>query len=119
MEKLDKMIELALAEEDRDILAETGELGLPAQGMALFRGPNAWWRMLTAFFQTVIFIVAVWAAWRFFIADDVLGALKFGLPAAVGMIMSAQMKSMLFSDMEANRIIREIKRLELMVARRS
>ena len=42
MDKLDRMIEAALAEEDRAIVEETQELGFFTQFTRQLAGPNAW-----------------------------------------------------------------------------
>jgi hypothetical protein len=69
--------------------------------------------------QGAAFIAGAWAAWKFFAADDVLTALRWGLPAATLLLMSLTMKMALWPTIQANRVIRELKRMELqMVSRR-
>ena len=66
--------------------------------------------------QAALFVVGVWAAWRFFEADTPLSALHWGLPAAVLLLMSLIIKMGLMPQMQANRLMRELKRLQLQAA---
>ncbi len=69
--------------------------------------------------QGLVFIAGVWATWHFFQAGDALAALRWGLPAAVLLLMALIIKMALWPTMQTNRVIRELKRLELQVARAS
>ena len=118
MDKLDQMIEAALAEEDRAILEETKELGFFTQFTRQLAGPNAWvnWLVTVAIFAYVA--LAFWAGWKFYIATEALLAVKWGILAAVAIMAIAMMKLYLFQKMESDRVIRQLKRLELMLAKR-
>jgi hypothetical protein len=112
MSKLDQLIAEALAEEAR----ETGEPVEPAflgQALGLFRGRNAWVWTLTAVFQTLFFVIGIWAAWQFFTTSDLLMALRYGISSAVLILMATAMKFSMMPVIEANRVIREIRRAEL------
>lgn len=118
MNKLDQLIEDALQSEDRDILAQTAELGYFAQAFGLFRGKTAWVNWVIMLVQVVMFVASVWCAVQFFQAADVLLALKWGISTAVLAILATMMKLSLMPVMQADRVIRELKRIELMLARR-
>ena len=79
MEKLDQMIEEALEAEDREIFAQTKELGWFTLGLGLFRGKLGWVNWVVMIVQTVMFFAAVWCGIRFFGATDVLVAVKYGI----------------------------------------
>lgn len=118
MRDLDAMIDEALAAEERDLLRAIGEEpGYLAQATSMFGGRTGWVNVVVMVTQTIAFIIAVWAAVRFFAATDVLDALHWGLPAATLMVMALVLKTSLRPVMEANRVIREVKRLELQLAR--
>ena len=118
MDKLDRMIEQALAEEDRAILEETKELGFFTQFTRQMSGPNAWvnWLVTVGIFAYVA--VAFWAGWKFYIATEALYAIKWGLLASVSIMAIAMLKLYLFQKMESDRVIRQLKRVELMLAAR-
>lgn len=66
--------------------------------------------------QAALFISGVWAAWNFFKATDALTAVHWGLPAAVALLMALAIKLALYPVIQANRVLREMKRLELLIA---
>ena len=117
MDKLDEMIEEALAAEDREILAQTGELGWFTLGLGLFRGPLGWVNWVVMIVQTSMFLAAVWCGFRFFGATDVLTALKYGISGGVLTLAALAMKLSLMPQIQADRVIRELKRVELILAR--
>ena len=117
MTEPDRMIDEALAAEERALLAAIGEdKGFVGQALGLFDGPDSWVNRLLMVVQAMAFLASLWAGWRFFAADDVLTALRFGLPAATLLLMALVIKLSLTPVMQANRVIREIKRLELKLA---
>ncbi|HHS93903.1 MAG TPA: hypothetical protein ENK63_00970 [Rhodobacterales bacterium] len=119
MDKLDEMIAEALKNEDQEILTETEELGYFAQALGIFRGPQGWISWVVMLVQIGLFGVGAWAAWQFFHTTDTLTALKWGLPAAILLLAAMMLKLSLMPVMQADRVIRQIKRLELLLARKS
>ncbi len=118
MDKLDEMIEEALKAEDREIWEQGGELGYFSLAFGLFRGKTAWVNWLIMLMQTVLFVAGVWCAVEFFAATDVLLALKWGVSSAVLILTALSMKMSLMIPMQADRVIREVKRIELLLAKR-
>ena len=119
MSKLDQLIEEALSDQDKDMLNETRELGWFALGASQFRGKLGWVSWVLMISQTALFLMAVWTGWHFFAANDALTALKWGLPSATLMIVATILKTSLMPQMQADRIMRELKRVELMIAHKS
>lgn len=112
MDNLDRMIADALARHD-ETPADPGYFPL---AFSIFSGRQGWavWVMMVV--QTVMFVAAVWAGWHFFAATEVLAAIKWGLGAATLAIVATQLKMALMPVMQANRILLEIRRLELRLA---
>ena len=120
MRDLDKMIDEALDAEERDLLRSIGEEpGFFSQAFGIFSGTAAWVNVLLMVVQGLVFIAGVWAAWNFFQAGDALSAIRWGLPAAVMLLMSLIIKMGMWPTMQTNRVIRELKRVELQIARAS
>lgn len=121
MSDIDKMIEATLNEEDRAFLARVErEPGYFGQVGGLLTGPLAWVNMLLMIVQAVMFLAGVWCAWEFFHATDTIMALRWGLSASTLMIVGALLKiATLWPTLQANRVLREVKRLELQLARKS
>lgn len=115
---LDRMIDRALEEERRAPDSVFGrEPGQFEVSLSLFRGKRAWANWVMYLMQIAMFVAGVWFAWRFFAADDALSALKAGLPAAVLLIGGLVTKSALGPFMVENRLLLELRRLELRVER--
>lgn len=117
MTKLDQLIEEALRDQDRAILEATEEQGWFALGLGQFRGKLGWVTWVIMVIQTVLFIAGIWCAFRFFGTTEVLPALKWGFSATVLLLMALQLKLSLMPQMQADRILRELKRVELLLAR--
>jgi hypothetical protein len=118
MNKLDKMIAEALSEEDREIMAQTSQRGVFAELFGQLSGHNAWIKWVSYLYIAVFVGLFIWAAWNFFAATDVLVALKWGVGAVVAVMFVAVLKLYLFTEIQTDRIIRELKRVELMLAAR-
>ena len=116
MQDIDRMIEEALDGEEQALFRETArEPDFFHQAFGVFGGRNGWVNVLMIAAQGGLFIGGVWAAWRFFAAETVLAALHWGLPAAVLLLMSLIIKMGLMPELQANRLMRELKRLQLQV----
>lgn len=115
---IDKAITEALDAEERDMMARYKEdPGLLAYATNnLFKGPMSGIMWMFAISQTVMFLLAVWIAWGFFHEDDPVLALRAGLTALFLFVIGALLKIAMEVYSEANRVIREVKRLELQVA---
>lgn len=118
MSKLDDLIAEALSDEERGILRETEELGWFALGARQFRGKLGWVTWVVMIVQATMFLLGLWCGWKFFAATDPLIALKWGLPAAVLVILATILKTSLMPQLQADRVLRELKRVELMIAHR-
>lgn len=120
MRDLDHMIDEALDAEERALLRRIGqEPGFFAQASGVFSGTTAWVNMLLMVVQAALFIAGVWAAWNFFEAGDALTAMRWGFPAAVLLLMALIIKLSIWPTIQTNRVIRELKRIELQIARAS
>lgn len=117
MSKLDRMIEDALGEEDRAVMARFGEQGLFGEIGGLFSGKMAWWVVLTTGVQIALFAAGLYAAAKFLTLDDPVLVMRWGIAAAVWFTAMSVIKVMHWQQMQANRVIREVKRLELQLAR--
>ena len=116
--KLDEMIKAALTGQDRQIFEDTKELGFFALGLSQFGGKLGWITWMLTIVQTVMFLGALWCGVKFYGATAVLPAIKWGISCAVLALMAVQIKLSLVPQMQADRIIREMKRIELLLASR-
>jgi len=117
MSNLDRMIEEALDTEDRAILERYGEQGVFAQMFSVYDGKMRWLAVMATVMTFALFIGAVYCAWKFFGATDAVPATRWAAAALVLMVMVGFLKLWFWLRMESNRILREVKRVELQVAR--
>ncbi|MGY6646863.1 MAG: DUF6768 family protein [Salinarimonas sp.] len=116
MDELDRRIAAALADNDLGLPEDAREPGFFALAFSTMRGPQGWVTWVLMVVQTVMFLAAIWAGWHFFAATDELAAIKWGLSAATLAILATQIKMALMPQMQANRVILAIRRLELRLA---
>jgi len=120
MRDIDRMIDEALDAEERELLHSIGEEpGFFSQALGIFGGPTGWVNVVMMIAQAALFLAGAWAALHFFQAGDPVAQLRWGLPAAVLLIVATVMKMALLPRMESNRVMRELKRIELHLARSS
>lgn len=116
MNKIDDLIGRALTEEDRALLARHGEPGYLTQAFGIFRGPMAWVMWVVNAAAGVAFVAALYAIWKMFGTTDALVAVKWGVGSLVLFQVTTLCKTFMGSHLETNRMLREIKRMELQVA---
>jgi len=119
MNEIDKKIAEALSEEDRDLMKHFDEQGLFSLWFSIYQGRQAWIGILSTIAIISMLVLAGFCLWQFFGAENNVQATKWGVTGGFFMLMVAFMKVWFWIRMEANRVIREIKRLELQLVRMS
>jgi len=119
MTSIDELIKEALTAQESEIIKSTEELGYFPLAMGIFRGKLGWVSWVIMLVQGAMFVAGVWAAWRFFGAVEVLEAVKWGLSAAVLLLMAGMLKFSLMPQIQADRVLRELKRVELLILHRA
>lgn len=116
MNNVDEMIGRALTEEDRSLLASHGEPGFISQAFGLFRGPTAWVMWVLYIATALAFFGGAYAIWQMSETSDPLVAVKYGVAALLLFQVTIMCKMLMASRMEGNRMLRELKRMELQVS---
>jgi hypothetical protein len=116
MSKFDDLIGQALTEEDRALLASHAEPGYLAQAFGLFRGPMAWVMWLVNAAGGIAFLVGLYALWKMVGAADAVLAVKWGVGVLVLFQITTLCKTFMGNHMEVNRMMRELKRVELQLS---
>lgn len=117
-DKLDDLINEALSREDEELLNRfAGEPGYFRQAFALFRGRLGWVIWLVGTVQLLLFIGAIYTVYHMFTAAELMNALRWGIGTVVLVQLSTLLRSFMGMHFEANRLIREIKRVELRLVR--
>jgi len=113
---VDEVIRQALAAEDAAGIELPAEPGWLAELTGVFRSRLRWFGAMFMLMVMVFFGLAVYCGWRFLTATDDAGLIRWGLGFLFCTIVSLNGK--IWYWMETGRLstIREIKRLELLVA---
>ena len=120
MQDIDRKIDEAIDAEERELLRSIGDEPGFVEGMLGMTGPEIVWMVwLLMIFQTLVFFAGLYAAWMFFEASAPETQLRWGLPAAVLLLMGLQIKLAVPPAIQTKRLMRELKRLELQIVRLS
>lgn len=118
MSKIDDMIDEALSEEERMLLEHyTGEPGYIRQALGLFRGKLGWVMWFVGIIQVFLFFAALYCLWELFRVDELMTGLRWGVGAVILVQLSTLLRGFMGMQFEANRVLREVKRLELRLVR--
>jgi hypothetical protein len=117
MDDLDRKIEEALSAEDRSLHAKFGEQGIFGQWFGVYDGAMRGMAIFATILTFALFFAAVYCGWKFFGAAEAIEAARWGAGAVMLMIMVGFLKLWFWMRMESNRILREVKRLELQIVR--
>lgn len=117
MNDLDQKIQAALrSQTGGDALV--AEPNLAEEVIVAFRGRNRWLTTLVFVWSFVFFLGAVWAAVHFYGADTVTAQLRWGGLALLLILMVSFIKVWFWQEMHTNRVLRELKRVELLLISR-
>lgn len=124
MNDLDRQIEEALDAEDRQIYKQLGEQNVFAQALSVYQGKFQGIAVMASLAMFAMFGGAVFAGWNFFqtstdveASSRMIEALAWGGLTWFFMTAVGFMKIWFWMRMESNRVLREIKRVELQLAR--
>lgn len=118
MQDVDKLIDEALGQEEGELLRRIGgKPDLVEYALGGFGFGGEWLVRLVMVVQLALSVAGVWAAWNFFQATDPVTQLRWGLPATVVLLMALIIKGAVPPVVYHNRVMRELKRLELQLAR--
>ena len=117
MDNIDDRIRKSLSAEDQAFLAQLDEGDSLYQDIAsAFRGRMRWLNILGSVFALLLFILAVFCAWRFATQADLREMQMWGAAAALAFLGNALIKLWFWIELKSNAVVREIKRVELQVA---
>ena len=117
-DNIDDRIRDALSSEDADIFAGLeGEQSLQEMVIDSFRGRARWMVFLVMFFSLAFFVLAIVCAVQFFEAEGVRAMIAWAMGFGWSALAMAMMKVWYWMELNKNTVTREIKRVELQLAR--
>lgn len=118
MSNIDDLINETLKDEDEALLESFGsEPGYFKQAMVLFRGQLGWVMWFVGIVQLVFFLGAIYALVQVFTGEELMAVLRWGIVTVILVQLSTFLRGFMGAHFEANRVLREIKRLELRLVR--
>ncbi len=118
MNELDKKIREALREEDAEIFEDFGgEPSMLDMVIDIYRGRHRWLVLLTTFWALVFFVLGILSAVKFFTTEEPRDMLLWAIGFIFCMSAVSMLKVWFWMELNKNAITREIKRLELQIAR--
>lgn len=118
MSELDKKIREALQAQDRELFDEySGEQGLFEMVAETFQTRHRWLVLLVWFWMLVFFVMSIITAVQFFRAESTRDLIAWAVGFLFFMLGTSLLKTWYWMEMNKNSITREIKRVELQIAR--
>jgi len=118
MNELDKKIQEALRAEDAELFKDFAEEpSVFEMLMETCRGRHRWLNILGAFWTLVFLVLGIVAAVKFFSAEGTRDIVMWAAACIVCVSAVSMLKIWYFLEMNKNSVTREIKRLELQIAR--
>ncbi len=118
MSNLDRAIRDALSKEDAEFLSRFEDHSTPVgEVLDTFRGRWALMNAFAAIITFALFGAFVYCAWQMFEANDVRDTVLWSVGAIIAMLGVAMLKMYFWMEINKNAVLREVKRLELQVAR--
>lgn len=116
---IDEQIKQALAEELQDIKSNNDRIDANPfrQMQASFAGQMGWMYALVIFFTTLMVVGAVYCGVQFYHAEGTKELMAWAMGVVILVMLTQISKMWYWTEMGHNRVIREVKLLELQVAR--
>lgn len=119
-QKIDDEIRQALSGDDAAAFDEfAGEQSLLEQAFELLKGRNRWFNIWVMVVTFVFLFLALFCSWKFYYATNVKELIGWSIGIGISIGTISMLKIWAWMEMEKNSTVREIKRLELQVARLS
>jgi hypothetical protein len=117
MTNLDQAIRQALSAEDAEFLAKFEQEGPIREALGTFSGQYGLLNIFAAVVTFAMFGAFVYCAWNAFNAADVRQTILWSSGGVITMLAVAMLKMYFWMEMNKNVTLREVKRLELQIAR--
>ena len=119
-DNIDEKIREALLTEDAELFAEVGgERNIAEQIADSFRGQSRWFSVMAFVAMSLLFGVTLLTGFMFFEATTVREMIAYAGGFFFSIVGMGMMKVWYFMELNKNTVTREIKRVELQIARLS
>jgi hypothetical protein len=118
MTSIDDKIKQALSEEYNQMIVENGKIDAnPFKQMSIgFKGKMGWMYITVIIFGALITIMSIYSIYSFYHETEIKSLIGWAVAIIVTVLLTQMTKVWYWSEMGRNRVIREIKLLELQLA---
>ena len=119
IEEIDQLIKETLSAEESKFYDNLEEQNILQMILGLFKGKNKWIMFLMNFMTLVFFSFFIYCIIQFFNAEETKELIKWATGALVFLLGVTMLKIFAWMQMDKNALLREIKRLELLISSHS
>jgi hypothetical protein len=119
IEEIDKLIKETLTKEEAKFYDELDEQNILQMVLGLFKGKNKWIMLLMNFMTLIFFALFIYCVVEFFETDIQKEYVKWAIGALFFFLVMSMLKMYVWMQMDKNAILRELKRLEILVTSKS
>ena len=116
IDDVDKLIKDTLTQEEANVYEGLDEQGLFGMVGGLFKGKLKWIIVMMITVNFIIIGVFIYCLIQFFNAEETMELIKWGAGAFMCILMVSMLKLFSWMQMNKNALMREIKRLELLIS---
>ena len=116
IEEIDKLIKETLSKEEAKFYDGLEEQNILESVLGLFQGKNKWIMYLMNFMTLVFFGLFVYCTVQFFNTNLTNELIKWGIGSLVFLLGVSMLKIFAWMQMDKNTLLREMKRLELLIS---
>lgn len=118
MSKIDDLIHSALEQEDQELYEQlNSDMNLFDMATSVFQGKNRWLTIMTSIWMLIFLGFGLYCGYRFFETDITSELVMWAAGFGFSLVVVTMMKLWLWMEIQKNAILREVKRVELQVAR--
>ena len=115
-EDIDQLIKETLSKEESKFYDNLDEQNIFQMVLGLFKGKNKWIMFLMNFMTLVFFSLFVYCIIQFFNAAETKELIKWATGTLIFLLGLSMLKIFAWMQMDKNALLREIKRLELLIS---
>lgn len=118
MNKIDELIDSALEKDDRDLFAQLdGDMNLIDMAASVFQGKLRWLSIILSVQILVLTLLGIYCAVQFFGTEVTRELLQWAVGFGFCLMAVMMLKLWFWLEIQKNAVLREVKRVELQVAR--
>ena len=115
IEEIDQLIKETLTQEESKFYDNLEEQNILQMVLGLFKGKNKWIMFLMNFMTLVFFSLFIYCIIQFFNAVETKEFIKWATGTLIFLLGVSMLKIFAWMQMDKNALLREIKRLELLI----